>query len=46
MLRPAVIQGGVVIGSWKHDGAQVELFDESAEPEGLGAELKDLARFR
>jgi hypothetical protein len=47
MLRPAVIQGGVVIGSWKHNGLQVELFDDSSrEPEGLAAELEDLARFR
>ena len=47
MLRPAVVQGGVVIGSWKHAGPQVELFDDSAgEPEGLAAELEDLARFR
>jgi len=46
MLRPAVIQGGVVIGSWKHVGPEVDLFEDTGEPEELAAELEDLARFR
>jgi hypothetical protein len=47
MLRPAVARAGRVIGSWKHAGPEIELFDpadgDSAE---LAAEVEDLARFR
>jgi hypothetical protein len=46
MLRPAVVQAGRVIGSWKHAGRSYELFDRHrAEPAGLSDELEDLARF-
>ncbi|WP_344213127.1 winged helix DNA-binding domain-containing protein [Kribbella sancticallisti] len=45
MLRPAVVEGGLVIGSWQHSNAKVELFDQAAEPAGLAAEIEDLARF-
>jgi hypothetical protein len=47
MLKPAVVQAGRVIGSWRHDRAEVDLFAPAAgEPPGLAAELADLARFR
>jgi hypothetical protein len=47
MLKPAVVQAGRVIGSWRHDQAEVDLFASAAEePPGLAAELADLARFR
>ncbi|TWD84233.1 winged helix DNA-binding protein [Kribbella amoyensis] len=43
MLRPAVVRGGRVIGSWQHVGPSVSLFGtESAD---LSGELADLARF-
>ena len=46
MLRPAVVEGGRVIGSWRHADRSYELFDPSGpEPAGLAAELTDLARF-
>jgi hypothetical protein len=47
MLKPAVVQAGRVIGSWRHDRAEVDLFaPAAAERPGLAAELADLARFR
>jgi hypothetical protein len=47
MLKPAVVRAGRVIGSWRHDQAEVDLFAPAAEePPGLAAELADLARFR
>ena len=47
MLRPAVLEAGRIIGSWKHDGPTVDLFTSAPDsPPGLAAELKDLARFR
>lgn len=46
MLRPAIVEGGRVIGSWKHLGRSYELFDDrNPEPEQLAAELEDVARF-
>jgi hypothetical protein len=46
MLRPAVVEGGRVIGSWKHADRSCELFDRHApEPAGLTEELEDVARF-
>ena len=44
MLRPAVLQGGRVIGSWKHADHSYELFDSSARTD-LSEELADLVRF-
>ena len=46
MLRPAVVEAGRVIGSWKHEKSQVELFEPGPEPAGLAEEVADLARFR
>ncbi|TCO51038.1 winged helix DNA-binding protein [Kribbella antiqua] len=43
MLRPAVVEGGRVIGSWNHKGSY-ELFVPQ-EPAGLAEELDDLRRF-
>ncbi len=46
MLRPAVVEGGRVIGSWKHADRSYELFDRhAAEPAGLAEEFEDVARF-
>jgi hypothetical protein len=47
MLRPAVVEGGRVIGSWQHNNLRIDLFDHTApEPAGLPAEIEDLTRFR
>jgi hypothetical protein len=50
MLKPAVVEAGSVVGSWRHaqgGQAEVDLFVPGAEePPGLAAELADLARFR
>jgi len=46
MLRPAVVEAGRVIGSWKHEKSQVELFEPGPDPAGLAEEVADLARFR
>lgn len=43
MLRPAIVEAGRVIGSWKHADLSYELFDDSAA--APAAELDDLARF-
>ncbi|MFG1813913.1 winged helix DNA-binding domain-containing protein [Kribbella sp. NPDC049174] len=46
MLRPAVVAGGRVVGSWKHADRSYELFGDLAAPSGqLAAELEDVARF-
>ena len=46
MLRPAIVEGGRVIGSWKHADRSYELFGDQAETSGrLAAELEDVARF-
>jgi hypothetical protein len=46
MLRPAVVEGGRVIGSWKHGDRSYELFDRSAaDPPGLAEEFRDVVRF-
>ncbi len=46
MLRPAVVEGGRVIGSWKHADRSYELFgDQAPEADKLAAELEDVARF-
>lgn len=44
MLRPAVVEGGRVIGSWQHADASVQLFDDHTAD--LTAELADVLRFR
>ena len=56
MLRPAVVRAGRVIGSWKHAGPEIDLFEalKVAQADGdsselaaeLANELEDLARFR
>ncbi|MGW6276448.1 winged helix DNA-binding domain-containing protein [Kribbella sp. NPDC055071] len=43
MLRPAIVVGGRVVGSWQHANLAYELF--GAEPAGLQEELADVARF-
>ncbi|MGW1340550.1 winged helix DNA-binding domain-containing protein [Kribbella sp. NPDC002412] len=43
MLRPAVVEAGRVIGSWKHADLSCELFEGSSP--ALAGELEDLARF-
>jgi hypothetical protein len=43
MLRPAIVLGGRVVGSWQHADLAYELF--GAEPTGLQEELADLVRF-
>jgi hypothetical protein len=46
MLRPAVVEAGRVIGSWKHADRSYELFgDQAPKPDRLTAELEDVARF-
>ncbi|MFI7064347.1 winged helix DNA-binding domain-containing protein [Kribbella sp. NPDC050124] len=45
MLRPAVVEAGRVIGSWKHADLSYELFGSGDAPAALGGELEDLARF-
>ncbi|WP_020386117.1 winged helix DNA-binding domain-containing protein [Kribbella catacumbae] len=45
MLRPAIVEGGRVIGTWKHSDHELELFDPR-QVDGLTAEVEDLARFR
>lgn len=45
MLRPAIVEGGRVIGTWRHSDLELELFDRRPV-DGLSAELEDLARFR
>jgi hypothetical protein len=42
ILRPAVVQAGRAIGSWRHSDLSVDLFDPPAD---VSAELSDLARF-
>ena len=42
MLRPAVLEAGRVIGTWKHADRSYELFGSRAD---LAEELADLARF-
>ncbi|MGW7686754.1 winged helix DNA-binding domain-containing protein [Kribbella sp. NPDC054772] len=42
MLRPAVLDSGRVIGTWRHADLSVDLFGAPAD---LSAELTDLARF-
>ncbi|WP_328520771.1 winged helix DNA-binding domain-containing protein [Kribbella sp. NBC_00359] len=44
MLRPAVLEAGRVIGSWRHADRSYELFDAGARTD-LAGELADLARF-
>ena len=44
MLRPAVLEAGRVIGSWRHADRSYELFDADAGTD-LAGELADLARF-
>jgi len=44
MLRPAVVEAGRVIGSWKHADRSYQLFGTDA-PDGLAAELEDVVRF-
>jgi hypothetical protein len=44
MLRPAVVEAGRVIGSWKHADRSYDLF-AAEEPAGLAEELRDVARF-
>jgi hypothetical protein len=44
MLRPAVVEGGRVIGSWRHADRSYELFDPNARTD-LTEELADLVRF-
>ncbi|WP_405066729.1 winged helix DNA-binding domain-containing protein [Kribbella sp. NBC_01510] len=44
MLRPAVLEAGRVIGSWRHTDRSYELFDAGARTD-LAGELADLARF-
>ena len=46
MLKPAVVQAGRVIGSWRHDRREVELFEPGPEPAQLAGELEDLRRFQ
>jgi hypothetical protein len=56
MLRPAVVRAGRVIGSWKHAGPEIDLFEalkvdqadgySSELAAELADELEDLARFR
>ncbi|MEV0284679.1 MULTISPECIES: winged helix DNA-binding domain-containing protein [unclassified Kribbella] len=43
MLRPAIVEAGRVIGSWKHADLSYELFEGSAA--AMAGELEDLARF-
>lgn len=43
MLRPAIVVGGRVVGTWKHADRVYELFEP--EPPGLPEELADLVRF-
>ncbi|WP_433157161.1 winged helix DNA-binding domain-containing protein [Kribbella sp. CA-247076] len=45
MLRPAIVAGGRVVGSWKHADLSYELFDQAGDPDGLAAELDDVDRF-
>jgi hypothetical protein len=45
MLRPAVAEGGRVIGSWVHADRSYKLFEPAADPAALAAELEDVARF-
>jgi hypothetical protein len=46
MLRPAIVVGGRVAGSWQHTSRAYELFDPKApEPIGLQEELADVVRF-
>jgi hypothetical protein len=42
MLRPAVVEAGRAIGTWRHADLSVDLFDPPAD---LTAELTDLTRF-
>jgi hypothetical protein len=41
MLRPAIVAGGRVVGTWQHSDRSYELFG----PADLSAELADLGRF-
>jgi hypothetical protein len=43
MLRPAIVAGGRVVGTWQHADRAYEWF--GPEPAGLTAELADLERF-
>jgi hypothetical protein len=48
MLRPAVVLGGRVIGSWQHSDRSYELFDPAAQTDlsaDLSTELADVVRF-
>ncbi len=46
MLRPAVVEGGRVIGGWRHSDRSYELFGDQAVPlDQLAAELEDVVRF-
>ncbi|GAB2644331.1 winged helix DNA-binding domain-containing protein [Kribbella swartbergensis] len=45
MLRPAIVEAGRVIGSWRHADRSYQLFEPGPESAALAAELEDVARF-